>query len=256
MSDWNSAQYMKYAKERTQPSVDLVARLSDINPKNVLDIGCGPGNSTHALKVRFADADILGIDASPDMLERARATYPDMKFKQCFVPQGFAEIDENFDLIFSNACIHWIPNQKELLTATVDKLNRGGTLAVQIPYIQEAPFYKVLFKMVECEKWHKLSTIKNFHNLTPEEYYDVLSELELDFDIWKTDYFHTVDGIDGVINWYKGSGLRPYLDALDENKQAEFLTELKENIKNQYSFRENGKMILKMPRIFFTATNK
>ena len=110
--------------------------------------------------------------------------------------------------------------------------------------------------MVECEKWHKLSAIKNFHNLTPEEYYDVLSELKLDFDIWKTDYFHTVDGIDGVINWYKGSGLRPYLDALDKNKQAEFLTELKENIKNQYSFRENGKMILKMPRIFFTATKK
>lgn len=256
MSDWNSAQYMKFAKERTQPSVDLVARLCDINPKNVLDIGCGPGNSTHALKTRFADADILGIDASADMLKRARETYPDMKFKQCFVPQGFADIDEKFDLIFSNACIHWIPNQKELLIATVDKLNPGGTLAVQIPYIQAAPFYKVLFKTVECEKWHKLSTIKNFHNLTPEEYYDVLSELGLDFDIWQTDYFHTVDGIDGVINWYKGSGLRPYLDALGENEQSEFLAELKNKIKNKYSFQSNGKMILKMPRIFFTATKK
>ncbi len=253
MSDWNSNQYMKFAKERTQPSKDLISRLDEINPKRVLDLGCGPGNSTIALKNRFKDAEIIGVDASENMLEKAKSEHPQIRFEKCFLPNGLNDIDGKFDLIFSNACIHWIPEQRELLSECAKKLNENGTLAVQIPFIQDAPFYKILYKLVD-EKWTKLNKIKNFHNLMPEEYYDLLGELGFDFDIWQTTYYHTVSSHMGVIEWYKGSGLRPYLDSLEsEVEKKEFISDLLGIIKNTYPTQKNGNIILKMPRVFFTA---
>lgn len=112
MSDWSSTQYMKFGSERTQPSIDLISRLSDAEPARVLDIGCGPGNSTFVLKARFPHAEIIGVDSSENMLNRARDTYPDMDFRQCTVPDGLDGLKGSFDLIFSNACIHWSPDQK------------------------------------------------------------------------------------------------------------------------------------------------
>lgn len=252
-SDWNSNQYMKFAAERTQPSKDLISRLSDLSPQKVLDIGCGPGNSTFALKARFPNSEIIGIDASDNMLEKARATYPDIRFEKCFVPDGLSMFDGKFDLIFSNACIHWIDNQKDLIKGIVGKLSDGGVLAVQIPYIQEAPFYKILDKTILNPRWQKLSTIKNFHNLRAEEYYDLLGELGCDFQIWETTYYHRVSSHYGVIEWYKGSGLRPYLDALDDDERDDFINELLENIKQYYPTQADGSVIHKMPRLFFTA---
>lgn len=256
MSDWNSNQYMKFKSERTQPSKDLIARINATKPERILDLGCGPGNSTFALKSTFAESEILGVDASDDMLKKARAEHSDIEFKKCFLPQGLDDIDGKFDLIFSNACIHWIPKQKELLAKCDEKLNGGGMLAVQIPFIQNAPFYKILYKLVE-EKWQKLSSIKNFHNLMPEEYYDLLTELGFEFDIWQTTYYHTVLSHEGIIDWYKGSGLRPYLDALKSDEEREsFISDLLSIIKEKYPVQSNGNIILKMPRVFFVAKKK
>lgn len=133
MSDWNSNQYMKFGAERTQPSIDLVNRIADINPNRILDIGCGPGNSTDRLAKQFPNADILGVDFSEDMLKEARTTYPELRFEHSCIPDDLDKLDGKFDLIFSNACIHWIPNHESLLPAIFDKLSDGGTLAVQIP---------------------------------------------------------------------------------------------------------------------------
>lgn len=253
MSDWNSNQYMKFGAERTQPSVDLINRLGSLEPKRILDLGCGPGNSTKQLANRFKNAEILGIDYSEDMLEKARKTYPELNFKRCSVPEELDEAEGKFDLIFSNACIHWIPNHRELIPALFDKLCEGGTLAIQIPYIQKAPFYRLLNLLVDTGEWKKLSTVHNFHNLFPEEYYDILSSLSTEFNIWETTYYHTVPSHDGVIEWYKGSGLRPYLDMLDDREKPNFLADLNEIIAENFPRRENGSIILKMPRLFFTA---
>lgn len=253
MSDWNSNQYMKFEKERTQPSKDLISRICGRDFNRILDLGCGPGNSTNALKTNFKNSEIIGVDASENMLEKAKAQYPDIKFEKCFLPQGLNEIDGKFDLIFSNACIHWIPQQKKLLSACKEKLNESGILAVQIPYIQNAPFYKILNRLVD-EKWNDLKSIKNFHNLLPEEYYDLLNVLGFNFDIWQTTYYHTVSSHIGIIDWYKGSGLRPYLDTFtDEEHKNEFISDLLGEIEKEFKIQQNGKIILKMPRMFFTA---
>lgn len=253
MSDWNSTQYLKFKKERTQPSLDLISRLTSLDPKRVLDIGCGPGNSTFALKSRFPNADITGVDYSDDMLKKAKADHPDISFQKCNAPDGLYELDGKFDLIFSNACFQWIPRQYELFDAVFEKLKDGGTLAVQIPIVQTAPFYEMLEKVVKQGKWKKLADIRDFYNLSDTEYYDILCEKASSFDMWQTTYYHTVDGAKGVLSWYSGSGLRPYLDALADDEQAEFLTELEKNINSLYPVRANGKLILKMPRLFFTA---
>lgn len=245
---------MKFGKERTQPSLDLINRIKNLKPNNILDIGCGPGNSTFALYENFPNAKILGVDSSGNMLERAKEKYPNLQFEKCFVPDELGE--ENYDLIFSNACIHWIPNHKYLITEIVKKLNNGGVLAVQIPLIQEAPFYKTLFEMVKKEKWNKLSSVHNFHNLLPNEYYDLFSTLDCDFQIWQTTYYHIVQSQEGVIEWYKGSGLRPYLELLEEEKKAEFLAELKEKLKVLFPTQQDGNVILKMPRLFFTLQKR
>ena len=115
MTEWNSNQYIKFKNQRTQPSLDLINRISDITPKNILDIGCGPGNSTNALVSVFPNAQVTGIDSSEDMLTKARETYPNIHFEHGFVPDDLDKLPEEFDLIFSNACIHWIPNHHKLI---------------------------------------------------------------------------------------------------------------------------------------------
>lgn len=250
MNEWNAEQYMKFARERTQPSVDLISRL-DFSPRSILDIGCGPGNSTAMLKDRFPNAKILGVDSSDNMLKKARESYPELEFKKCFVPDGLSALGK-FDLIFSNACLHWIPDHEALLPKLIEKLNDGGRLAVQMPLVQYAPFYKTLSELVE-DKWQKLSKIKNFHNLLPDETYDILSTASLDITMWETTYYHIVSSCEGVIDWYKGSGLRPYLDALNEDEQKKFLSDLLCAIKEKYHIAPDGSVILKMPRLFFVA---
>lgn len=155
MSDWSSAQYMIFGNQRTQPSIDLVSRIQGTAPARILDIGCGPGNSTRVLSERFPDAEILGVDSSEDMLANARESYPAQEFLLCNVPRDLNQISGAFDLIFSNACIHWIPEQEQLIRSVFAKLNPGGVFAVQIPFIQEAPFYRLLSVLTGGQKWGK-----------------------------------------------------------------------------------------------------
>lgn len=251
MGDWNSAQYTKFERERTQPSIDLINRIN-IEPNTILDIGCGPGNSTVQLFKRFPEADILGIDSSDNMLEKAAKSYPEIKFQKCFVPDGLDELGK-FDLIFSNACLHWIPNHKNLLPKLIEKLNDGGVLAVQMPLVQNAMFYHELNSLIADGKWAKLNSIHNFHNLSPEETYDILCKSASEVEMCDTSYYHIVPTHSAVIDWYKGSGLRPYLEALGEAERDEFISDLLDRIKKNYPVQADENIILKMPRLFFTA---
>lgn len=213
-SNWNSNTYLKFKNQRTRPATDLINRI-DISPKSILDLGCGPGNSTAELFKHFKNAEILGVDFSDDMLKKATenfkgSEFSNVNFKKCNIPDDLSKLNRNFDLIFSNACIHWIPNHASLLNSLVLKLNNNGALAVQIPLTYDADFYKILYKMIDCKKWEKLKKIKVFYNLLPEEYYDILSDTEQNlktnfncnfyFDIWQTTYYHTVNDFSEIIN--------------------------------------------------------
>jgi len=254
MTEWNATQYLKFEAERTQPARDLISRIADTAPNRILDIGCGPGNSTALLQKTFPEAEILGADASDAMLEQARKSHPDLRFVKSVMPDGLSSLPENFDLLFSNACIQWIPGQKELLSALVEKLNPNGVLAVQVPYIQAAPFYQILSSLVQEEPWKKLRSAYPFHNLLPEEYYQLLEEMGCSFTLWETTYFHCVPNLNGVIEWYKGSGLKPYLSRLTPEEQEAFLSALAEKMEPFCPSTPKGTVILKMPRLFFVAS--
>lgn len=252
MSDWNATQYTKFEKERTRPSQDLIRQLA-FSPKNVLDIGCGPGNSTVQLHHAFPEAHILGVDGSENMLAKARQNHPELTFQTCFVPDGLDGLGK-FDLVFSNACLHWIPDHPTLLPAILNKsVQDGGCLAVQMPMVQTAPFYKILWELVKESRWEKLSSVQNFHNLSPDETYNVLSTCSHKIDMWETVYYHVVPDHKAVLEWYKGSGLRTYLDKLDESEREDFLTELLHRVQAAFPLTAENTVLLKMPRLFFIA---
>ena len=251
MKDWNSNQYAKFEKERTQPSVDLIHRIH-ISPKLILDIGCGPGNSTKQLSASFSAADILGIDSSDNMLDKARCSYPYLKFQKCVIPVELDRIG-TFDLIFSNACLHWVADHQSLFPKLMDKLHPGGMLAVQMPLVQNAVFYRVLEELIAEDKWKRLRDIHVFHNQSPDKTYDILSGISKEVTMWDTTYYHIMPSHGSIIDWYKGSGLRPYLDALSKAEEAEFLCDLLRRMKNRFPVQSDNSIILKMPGLFFTA---
>lgn len=250
MSDWNSAQYLKFKNERTQPAIDLAMRVRN-NPQTIADIGCGPGNSTKVLREVFFNADILGIDNSPNMIAKAKAEYPDINFRLCDV----LSLDGKYDLLFSNACLQWIPNHDKLIPLLMDKLNEGGVLAVQVPMNGDEPLFRLIGEVASQPKWN-LSDVRLQPNeiLTPLEYYNILSNCSSSFDMWEVKYYHTMDNHRELVNWVKSTRLRPYLDYLGIEKGASFEAEIVERSKELYPLMDNGKIVLGFRRFFFTAT--
>lgn len=250
---WDSEQYLKFANERKQPCIDLLSRLNGTF-NTILDLGCGPGNSTKNLKEKFSYAEITGFDSDENMLEKAKKDYPQFNFVKGFAPGDLNRLECKFDLVFSNACIHWIKNQEKLISEVYELLNENGIFAVQIPLTDESQFYKVLYKLIQ-EKWTKLKSVNNFYNLNQEEYYNILIKKFKNVTIWQSNYYHIVER-KMILEWYKGSGLRPYLAMLDNDEQKIFLNDLQRMIDQEYNVLCDNKIFLIMPRLFFIAEGK
>lgn len=247
---WDSDLYLKFANERKQPCMDLISRL-DKKFDTILDLGCGPGNSTENLFEKYSPSTIIGFDADDHMLEKARKTHPNFQFVQGYAPIDFHQLTEKFDLVFSNACIHWIEDQEKLIDEVYHILKDNGIFAVQIPLTDESPFYEILYGLIE-QKWIKLQSIKNFHHMNQEGYYNTLIKQFKKVTMWQSNYYHVVDR-NMVIEWYRGSGLRPYLSVLDKKEQEEFLSDLQKAINSQYTLLKDNNVFLIMPRLFFIA---
>lgn len=254
MNDWNSNQYLKFKQERTLPSIDLANRINIDNPKRIIDIGCGPGNSTAVLKEKYPNAHILGADFSPNMIEKAKSEHPDIDFMLFDASKDFNKLEGKFDIIFSNACIQWIPEHKKLINNMMSILNKGGIMAVQIPCQYEMQINTIVAQVTDSEKWRdKFSTQREFYNLTDSEYFNILSDISDDFSMWKTIYYHRLPSQESVLEWYKSTGLKPYLEQLNDTDKAEFEKDILIKIKEKYTVQANGEVIFPFSRLFFTA---
>ena len=253
MPDWNPEQYEKFIKDRTRPAIDLANRLEVREAKRILDLGCGTGNSTRILKDRFPDAMVIGADNSDDMLAKAQKTHPDIEFMSLDAGGDLSEVRENFDIVFSNACIQWIPNHEILLQKLMSLLRRGGILAVQIPIQNEHPVHIIMNELVTTVKWKDKLSQRNYNNLTTNEYYDVLSGISDDFEMWETIYCHRMPSYESIIEWYKGTGFRPYLEQLSETDAEELVNDVYRELKNSYKIQSNGEIMFRFPRLFFIA---
>lgn len=256
MSDWNPSQYLKFQKERTQPAADLAARIEIDNPKNIIDIGCGPGNSTRVLKKRFPNARVIGADFSLNMIKKAEKDNPDIEFMQFDASKDFESLDEKFDVIFSNACIQWVPDHKKLLKNMMGALNNGGVMAIQVPYQADMPINTIIESVTHSDKWkNEFSVSRMFYNLDEQGYFDLLCDISSDFSMWKTFYFHRLESCRSIIEWYSSTGLRLYLDALDGDpeKTEEFKKDILAEVEKYYPLSKNGEVIFRFSRLFFTA---
>jgi len=255
MPNWNPDQYLKFKNERTQPSIDLISKIKLGDPRYIIDIGCGPGNSTQALYRRWPTAEIVGLDNSVEMIRKAREDYP--KQKWVLADASVFESEQKYDLIFSNATLQWIPNHEKLLPHLLKSLNDKGALAVQVPANMDSPINRALWSVVSRERWHAFTggrekQVVNLRN--PDYYYDLLSPIVSELDLWETIYYHILSSHEELIEWYKGTGMRPILERLpDDPSRAEFENEVLEECRSDYKLQTNGKILFPFRRVFFVA---
>lgn len=230
--------------------MDLAKRIEKYNPLSVADLGCGPGNSTSVLRSVFPNARLIGIDNSANMIEKARNTYPDIEFRL----RDIQNLNEKYDLIFSNACLQWISDHNTLLPYLIEQLNDNGVLAVQIPINRNEPLFKIIKNTAEQSDFDfSQAYFENNDALSPNEYYEILSKCASGFDIWETVYYHEMPSHEALIDWVRSTRLRPYLNCLSESDKKMFEMDLLKKVKEQYPIMKNGNVILKFRRLFFVA---
>jgi len=254
MREWNPDQYLQFKCERTQPSIDLVARIQMDDPKTIIDIGCGPGNSTQILLKRWPNADILGIDSSEAMIQRARQDYPHQKWVVADAATLTTRL--TYDIVFSNAAIHWIPRHDLLLQRLFQIVNENGILAVQVPANQESPLYKSILRVSKRGKWSEFTAGREYSITyhSADYYYGQLTLYAKDIAIWETIYYHIMKSHEELIDWYKGTAMKPFLDSLsDDQSREEFIREVLIDCQTAYPLQRDRRVLYPFKRLFFTA---
>ncbi|MFT0859763.1 trans-aconitate 2-methyltransferase [Ancylobacter sp. G4_0304] len=250
--DWNPNLYLKFEDERTRPPRDLLARIPLSHPRRVVDIGCGPGNSTELLAERWPDADLIGMDSSPNMIAKAQARLPAARFEQGDIASWQAP--EGTEVLFANAVFQWLPDHPAILERLLTGLSEGGALAVQMPDNVQEPSHRLMNEAAAAGPWAaKIGHIKREELPSVGDYYNRLKPLCRHLDIWHTHYYHPLDGAPAIVEWFKSTGLRTFLDPLSAEEREGFLADYGARIAQAYPARVDGKVLLRFPRLFIVA---
>ena len=250
---WDPALYLSFADQRTRPAAELLARVPVAEPGRVADLGCGPGNSTALLAQRWPDARVEGIDNSEAMLTEARAS--GVKADWTLADIASWSPPEAFDVIFSNATLHWLDRQAELLPRLMGLVKPGGAFAFQVPNNFHAPSHALMREVVAAEpRWAaKLKDVRNIVPGSAANYFDILQAHSAALDIWETEYLQILDGEDAVYRWVSGTGLRPFLDALEGAEREAFIAAYKMRLDAAYPRRADGRTLFPFQRLFVVA---
>jgi trans-aconitate 2-methyltransferase len=272
---WSAKQYVAFEDERTRPVRDLLAALPPIDARSVIDLGCGPGNSTEVLAQRYPSARVGGIDSSPDMIAAARRRLPQADFAVEDVrtwssaglnaaglnAAGLSAAGANtagpFDVILANAVLQWVPGHATLLPELIGKLAPQGGLAVQMPDNLEEPAHRLMRQIAREGPWAaKLADAAAARTplASMDWYYDLLQPLCTRVDFWRTTYYHVLaGGATAVVEWFKGSGLRPFVEPLDDAERSAYLERYTAAIAGAYPAAADGTVLLPFPRMFMLA---
>jgi trans-aconitate 2-methyltransferase len=253
MSSWNPETYLKFEKERTLPCRDLIFRIELDTPSRIADLGCGPGNSTAVLAERWPRARILGIDNSAEMLKIARSSQVRAEWLETNILRW--NPNEQYDLIFSNAALHWVPDHEKEIPRLFGLVRIGGALAFQMPTRTDL-WFDVLQKLLNSSTWKNQfrPTSSDFFSHELPFYYGLLSKTARRIDLWETKYFHVLSSAEAVVDWTKGTALRPLLDRLSDGSAREaFVRAYTNEIKLAYRKEADGRILFPFLRRFVIA---
>jgi trans-aconitate 2-methyltransferase len=253
---WDPKTYLAFGGERTRPGAELVARVPVESPKRIADLGCGPGNSTALLVARWPHAQIDGIDNSPEMLAAAQESGIPARWTKDDVASWTPDCD--YDVIYSNATLQWVSDHETLLPRLVSFLAPGGVLAFQVPRNFGLPSHIIAQDLARHERWaDKLAHVRAWWTVRePEDYYGLLEPLAGKIDIWETLYLQTLEGIDAVYRWILGTGLRPFVNALEGEEREAFLAEYRARVARAYPQRASGVTLFPFLRLFCIAARR
>jgi trans-aconitate 2-methyltransferase len=252
-TDWDTGLYLKFEAERTQPARDLLARVP-IEARRIVDLGCGPGTSTQLLAARYPGAEIVGVDNSAEMLAAARARLSGVVFERQDI--GAWRPSVRPDLIFANAALQWLPNHHELIPRLMSFLAEGGCLAIQMPDNRQEPSHALMRMVAADGPWaDRLVPIAKTRGLIGiySDYYHWLEPLSRRVEIWQTTYVHPLPGVGAVVDWFRGSGLRPFLNPLDECEREQFIARYMKELAEAYRLEADGSLLFLYPRLFAVA---
>jgi trans-aconitate 2-methyltransferase len=245
---WDPQVYARFADERGRAFHELIARIGASSPRRVVDLGCGSGALTAVLAQRWPDAVVEGIDSSPEML----AASPPGLALSVGDARDWAMLADT-DVVVSNATLQWIPEHPDLLRTWAQELPAGGWLAWQVPGNFDAPSHAIMRALAESPRWRpRLAGVLRHSDAVaaPAEYASLLLDAGLAADVWETTYIHLLTGTNPVLEWVRGTGLRPVLDALSDQEVTEFCTEYANALAAAYPPREDGTVLFGFRRIF------
>jgi trans-aconitate 2-methyltransferase len=255
MPSWDPDIYERFKIHRDRPALDLLLQIpGDLDPQEIWDLGCGTGEHAAVLARRHPGARVHGLDSSAEMLDRARGRDAQVDWIQAdlaaFAPSAPP------DLIFSNAALQWVSDHATLIPRLAASAADGGVFACQMPAAHDQPWHLILRELADQAPWS--ARLKRVEAARPiaraEQYYAWLAPLCGQVDIWTTTYLHGLEGEDPVVDWMRGTALRPYLDALTVPAERDaFLDAYRGRVLAALPPGPDGATLFPFPRLFIVA---
>jgi trans-aconitate 2-methyltransferase len=254
---WDPAQYRRYADERSRPFFELVGRVGAERPRRVADLGCGDGALTATLTARWPDAAVEGVDRSPEMIAGAKPRAVPGRLRFVLGDVRDWRPDAPVDVVVSNATLQWVPEHAGLIARWAEALPSGGWLAFQVPGSDRAPSHAILDELRAAPRWRDRLAVAapGPRVLEAGEYLARLEERGCAVDAWETTYQHVLPGADAVLEWVKGSALRPVVSSLDGGEREDFLAAYAARLRDAYPARPFG-TVMPFRRIFVVARRR
>lgn len=257
---WDPGQYLRFSDHRLRPALELLERVPLESPAVIYDLGCGPGDVTRIISERWPSATVYGLDNSREMLDQAAGSSGTARWIEADIHHW--RPDEPPDLVYSNATLQWLGGHHELFPRLAGSLKPGGCLAVQMPLSWGAPSHRLMRETLANGGPNgatvgtdtlRQAVARNWVE-EAEVYYDLLASDAQSLDVWETEYLQVLEGPDPVLEWVKGTGLRPILNGLDDRERPSFLTEYARRLRAAYPTRADGRTLYPFRRLFIVAT--
>jgi trans-aconitate 2-methyltransferase len=257
---WDPAIYEKFADQRLRPAFELLARIPHIEPKLIYDLGCGTGEVTRAIADRWPEANVIGLDNSPEMLSKAGRIPSRVQWVERDIHFWRANVPT--DLIYSNATLQWVDDHHTLFPRLIEALVPAGCLALQMPLSWALPSHRLMRETLADGGTHgnplgtehlRQAVGRNWVD-GADDYYRLLSKHVTSLDIWETEYLQVLEGENPVFDWVSGTGLRPILNGLDEPDRTLFVQEYQSRLRATYMPEPDGRTLYPFRRLFIVAT--